>query len=127
MMNFKLSLVHPAPELFLQPIGGGILLVCDIHSVLCRGVSLTIVPVLSLCADQRKQLIDSVSQSCGRIISTHSDEIKNTTSVNERTKRTLLLTNDTTKSILLFISPQTIMDTPHWKQFVKDFSHFENY
>ena len=55
MMKFKLSSINPAPVLFVQPPGGGKLLVRDVHSVFCRGVSLTIVPILSLGADQQKK------------------------------------------------------------------------
>ena len=120
MMKFKLSSVHPAPILFVQPTGGGKSLVRDVHSVLCRGVSLTIVPVLSLGADQRKKVIDKVSQCCGRIISIHVDEIKNALSAKDALTRTLLLPDDTKKYVLLFASPQAIVDKPHWKQFLKD-------
>ena len=51
LMKFKLSSYKSSPLLFVHPTGGGKLLVRDIHSVLFRGVSLTIVPVLSLGAD----------------------------------------------------------------------------
>ena len=95
-------------------------MVRDVHSVLCRGVSLTIVPVLSLGADQQKKVIDKANQSCGRVISIHLDEIKNPTAAKEIIKRTLLLTDDTKKTILLFASPQAIVDKPHWKQFIQD-------
>ena len=53
MMKFKLSSIHPAPILFLQPTGGGKSMVRDVHSVISRGIALTIVPVLSLGADQQ--------------------------------------------------------------------------
>ena len=80
---------------------------------------MTIVPVLSLGADQRKKVIDKASQPYGQIISIHLDEIKNHNAVKEIIKHTLLLANNTKKTILLFSSPQAIVDNPHWKQFLK--------
>ena len=120
MMKFKLSSIHPAPILFVQPTGGGKSMVRDVHSVISRGISLTIVPVLSLGADQRKKVIDKANQSCGRIISIHIDEITNTVSAIDIIKNILLLPDDTKKTILLFASPQAIVDKPHWKQFLKE-------
>ena len=48
MMKFKASPLHPSSILFVHPTGGGKSLVRDIHSVLFRGVSLTVVPVFSV-------------------------------------------------------------------------------
>ena len=55
VMKYKPSSINPAPILFFQLTGGGKSLVRDVHSVLCYSVSLTIVPVLSIGADQRKR------------------------------------------------------------------------
>ena len=120
MMKFKISLINPVPLLFVQPTGSGKLLVHDAHSILCHGVSLTIVPVFPLGADYQQQMIDKASQACVRIISIHLDEIKNTDFANEIIKYTLLLPDDMKKSIFLFESPQAIVDKPHWKQIIKD-------
>ena len=51
MMKFRDSPLKPSSLIFVHPTGGGKSLVRDVHSVLFRGVSLTIVPVLSLGAD----------------------------------------------------------------------------
>ena len=119
-MNFKWLSINPAYILFFQPTGGIILLVHDVHSVLYRGVLLRIVPVLSIGADQHKKVIDKARQSFGQIISIYFDEIKNTDAANEIIKCTLLLLDDTKKTVLLFSSPQATVDKPHWKQFLMD-------
>ena len=90
-MKFKLSSIKHAPVLFVKPYGDGKLLVRDVHSTLCQGVSLTIVPILSLSADQRKKVTDKANQSCGRIISIHLDEIKDRNIANEIIQIALLL------------------------------------
>ena len=62
MMKFKLSSIKPAPVLYVKVTGVGKSLVRDVHSVLCQGFSLIIVPVLSLGADQcRKSLIRQIN------------------------------------------------------------------
>ena len=76
--------------------------------------------ILSLGADQHKKVIDKVNQLCGQIISIYLDKIKNLDTANEIIKCTLLLPNDTKKTVLIFVSPQTIVDKPHWKKFLKD-------
>ena len=120
MMTYKLLSINTALILFIQPTGGGKLLVCDVHSVLCCGVLLTIVPVLSLGADQRKKVIDKASQSRGCIISIHLDDIKNPDAVNEIIKCTLLLRDETQNTVLLFASLQVIVYKLYWKIFLKD-------
>ena len=51
MMKFKLSSYKTSPLLFVHPTGSGKSLARDVRSVIFRGVSLTIVPALSLGAD----------------------------------------------------------------------------
>ena len=51
LMQFKDSPIKPPFILFVHLTGGGKLLVRDVHSVLFPGISLTIVPVLSLGTD----------------------------------------------------------------------------
>lgn len=96
-------------------------MVHDVQSFLSRGVSLIEVPGVSISADQQQKVINRSSQSCGQIISIHLDEIKNTASMDEIIKRTLVLPKDAQESNLLFASPQAIVDKPRWKQFLKDF------
>jgi len=56
LMRFKNSQINPSSILFIQPTGGGKSLVRDVYSVLFRGVSLTIVPILSLGANQKEKI-----------------------------------------------------------------------
>ena len=48
----------------------------NVYSVLFRGVTLTIVPILSLGSDQKVKLKKKARQSYGRIIPIHLDEIR---------------------------------------------------
>ena len=119
MMKFKLSSNKPSPLLFVHPTGGGKSLVRDVHSVLFRGVSLTIVPVLSLGADLAAKVRQKASQACGRVISIHLDEITNPSDASSVIESTLGLPMNTNKTIMLFASPQAIVDKAHWKRFVR--------
>ena len=65
------------PVFFVKPTGGGKSLVRDIHGVVVRGITLTIVPLLSLGADQAQKLRTNAIQNCGDILTYHLDEIKN--------------------------------------------------
>ena len=56
MMRFKNSEVASSSLLFIQPTGGGKLLVRDVFSVMFRGASLTVVPILSLGANQKQKI-----------------------------------------------------------------------
>ena len=114
-MQFKLSSCKPSPLLFVHPNGGGKSLVRDEYLVLFRGVSLTIVPVLSLGANLAVKVRDKASQACGRVISVHLDEISNKPDASSLIKSTLAFPNDTKKTVMLFESAQTIIDRPYWK------------
>ena len=57
LMKFQQSSVVPAPILFVKTTGGGKSLVGDIHSVIFRGMTLTIAPLLALGADQTSKVI----------------------------------------------------------------------
>ena len=76
-MKFKDSKFKPSSVLFIHLTGWGESLVRDIHSVLFRGVSLAIVPVLFLGADLCQKVRQKVSQGCGWVVSIHLDEIHN--------------------------------------------------
>ena len=110
MIKFKSSTQQPSPVLFVQPKGGGQSLVRDVRSVLFRGVSLTIVPVLALGVDLLVKVRQNASQACGRIISIHLDEIQNHTHAQEIIDNTLSLPFGTRKMVMLFDSPQSLID-----------------
>ena len=55
-MRFDNSSVRPLSLLYIERTGGGKSLVCDVFSVMFCGVSLTIVPILALGADQKSKV-----------------------------------------------------------------------
>ena len=77
MMKFRESPSVPAPLLFVKATGGGKSLVRDIHSVMFRGVSLTIVPLLALGADQTSKVTTKSIQTFGDVLAVYLDEIHN--------------------------------------------------
>ena len=65
LMRFTKSPIKPSSVLLIHPTGGGKSLVRDVYSVLFRGVTLTIVPILSLGSDQKVKLKKKAQQSHG--------------------------------------------------------------
>ena len=55
MIQFVDLMYVPAPVLLVKATGGGKALVCDIHSVMFRGISLTIVPPIALGVEQTSE------------------------------------------------------------------------
>ena len=115
MMDFRSSSFECSP-LFVHLTGGGKLLVRDVHSVLFRGVILTIVPVLYLGADLVDKVRQKLSQACGQIISIHLDEITTKVDATSIIESTLALSNDTKKTVMLFSSSQAVVDRFYWKK-----------
>ena len=64
--------------------------------------------MLLLGVDQCKKVIDRSNQSY---------EVKNYNTANDIIKKILLLPDDTKKTIMLFASPQAIVDKAYWKEF----------
>ena len=118
LMRFSDSNVTPSSVLLIHPTGGGKSLVCDVYHVLFRGVTLTIVPILALGSDQKVKIQNKAVQNFGRVISIHIDEVRDTAQANDIIKEILSLPSDTTKSILLFASPQALVTKSNWKQFI---------
>ena len=56
-MKFKGFQINPLHVIFIQPTGGSKSLVRDVHSILFRGLSLAIVPILSLGTDQKRRML----------------------------------------------------------------------
>ena len=76
LMKFKQSPVKPAPLLFVKATGGGKSMVRDVHSVMFRAVSLTIVPILSLGADQCMKMNSRAKQTSDDVVAIHLDEVR---------------------------------------------------
>ena len=119
LMKFKESPLKPSSLLFVHPTGGGKSLVRDVHSTLFRGVSLTIVPVLSLGANLSLKVREKASQGCGRVVSIHLDEIQNKQDAERIIHSVEALPIATKKTIMLFASPQALVDKPYWKGFIR--------
>ena len=90
----------------------------DVHWILFRGVSLTVVPVLSLGADLSEKVRQKASQGCGRVISIHLDEIQHSVDASKIIESIESLPDNTQKTIMLFASPQVLIDKLHWKRFM---------
>ena len=112
-MKFKASPLKPSSLLFVHPTGGGKSLVRDVHSTLFRGVSLNIVPVLSLGADLSLKVREKASQGCGCVVSIHLDEIQNKQDAERIIHSVEALPIATKKTIMLFASPQVLVDKPY--------------
>ena len=89
----------------------------DVYSVLFRGVTLTIVPILSLGFNQKVKLQKKAVQSYGRIIPIHLDEILDIAKAKLIIADILKLPSNTTKSIIIFVSPQCLTTKLHWEEF----------
>ena len=119
LMKFRESSVVPAPLLFVKATGGGKSLVRDIHSVMFRGVSLTIVPLLALGADQTSKVITKTIQTSGDVLAVHLDEIHNMSDQQRLVESILALPLATRKTIMIFSSPQKIVNDKIWMGFLK--------
>ena len=77
MMKFRESPAVPAPVLLVEVTSGGKSLVWDIHSVIFCGISLTIVPLLALGADETSKVCNKCIQTSGDVLAVHLDKIHN--------------------------------------------------
>ena len=108
------------PLLLVRSTGGGKSAVRDITGILCGGITLTIVPLLSLAADQTSKLLQlSIDQTSFHRFKVFNLDVIRSTSLNEELRNHLeQLKNDADcKTIVsLFSSPQKITKDPHWQQ-----------
>ena len=105
LMKFRDSSVAPAPPLFVKATGGGKSLVRDIHSVMFRGVSLAIVPLLALGADQTSKVSSKSIHTSGDVLAVHLDKIYNASDQHPLVNSILALLFYTRKTIMIFSSP----------------------
>ena len=61
LLKIKGFQINPLYVLFIQPTSGGNSLVRDVHYVLFRGVSSTIVPILYLDTYQKRKVLQNTS------------------------------------------------------------------
>ena len=69
-------------------------------------------------ADLALKVRQKASQSCGRVVSIHLDEVQNIVDAKRIIKSIEALPLDTKKTIMLFASPQALVDKVYWKEFV---------
>ena len=74
--------------------------------------------MLSIGADLSAKVMQRASQTCGRIISIHLDEIQNSTDAGRIIASIEQLKKNTQKTVMLFASPQALIDKLHWRKFV---------
>jgi superfamily II DNA helicase RecQ len=106
----------PTPHLLVRNTGGGKSLVRDTTAFILGGVTLTISPLLVLGSDQTIKLKTMIQQGTG-IKAVHLDEI----SVDSQKERTLIkyigsLSSSTSKTLLLFSSPQRLVASKSWTE-----------
>ena len=93
-------------------------LVRDVNSALFHGVSLIVIPVLLLCADFSLKVRKKASQGCRRVVYIHLDKIQNATDAKRTIDSIERLPLKTKKTIMLFASPQALVDKTYWKSFI---------
>ena len=108
------------PILLVRSTGGGKSAVRDVAGILCGGITITIVPLLSLAADQTAKLSQlSLSQGLGRRLQVFNLDVLRSEKLNRALRNHLEgLKNDASsnKRVFLFSSPQKITNDPLWQQ-----------
>ena len=122
LMKFKQSPVKPAPLLFVKATGGGKSMVRDVHSVIFQAVLLTIVPTLSLVADQCIRINSRAKQTSGNNVTIHLDEVRSPHQASHIIEKIQSYLMDTKKTAIFFSSPQAINSRPYWRYFFCDIS-----
>ena len=109
----------PAPIFFVKETGGGKSLVRDIHSVIFRGVLLTILPLLALGAEQSSKVLLKATQTSGDVLPVYLDEVHSPADKKKLISSILALPTDTRKTVMLFSSPQKIVNDKEWKRYIE--------
>ena len=108
------------PLLLVRSTGGGKSSVRDVCGFLCGGITLTIVPLLSLSADQTEKLLQVVSkQELSSRVRVFNLDVVRSRNVNFTLRYALesLAKNPSSKTrVMLFSSPQKIANDPSWQK-----------
>ncbi len=99
----------PIKTLCVRPTGGGKTLLFTTTAAALKGITLCIVPLLSLGADQAKKLIDSTQNAARFITGFHLDELPISEHANLITQVKDYATRN--KTVILFTSPQALLRT----------------
>ena len=116
--------VHRLPSSPLRPIllvrstGGGKSAVRDVCGFLSGGITITIVPLLSLAADQTSKLVAlSATQGLKRRLKVYNLDVIRSPPINELLRRNLeSLPRESKVTVSLFSSPQKLTRDPSWQQ-----------
>ena len=115
------------PVLLVRSTGGGKSAVRDVSGFLCGGISITIVPLLSLAADQTSKLTHlSLSQGLHHRLRVFNLDVIRSEKLNTLLRNHLeeLSSTDTSKKrVFLFTSPQKITNNPSWQQTIARCCH----
>lgn len=110
----------PHPILLVRSTGGGKSAVRDIAGIMCGGVVLTIVPLLSLSADQTAKVNKAISDLSLSHADCYNLDVERNPGFNEDLRRRLeSLDPETDESIFLFSSPQNITQSAAWQKTIR--------
>ena len=112
---FLMAFMH-LTTLLVSGTGTGKTAIMHGTALLLRGITLVIVPLTGLGSQQK----DRANNTCNKIKSFHLDTIKDLD--RQEKVRQYCQKNHTTKSIILFVSPQTL-DKRFWHRFIKECIH----
>jgi hypothetical protein len=118
-MQTPQSGIVSAPVLLVRPTGGGKSAVRDVYSILSGGFSLTITPLLSLGADQEEKLTLRAKDTGGTVAAVHLDEVRSVADQQALINVLKALPADGHTTIILFSSPQAILNKKFlWLEFI---------
>jgi superfamily II DNA helicase RecQ len=119
-MQIPDSGVSAAPVLLVHPTGGGKSTVREVFSVLSGGFSLTITPLLSLGVNQEEKVSLRAKYTAGLVLAVHLDKIRSLADQQDLIKSFKRIPPDRHNSVLLFSSPQAILNKKFlWKEFIE--------
>ena len=108
------------PILLVRSTGGGKSAVRDVSGILCGPITITIVPLLSLAADQTSKLTElSLSRRLSNRLHVYNLDVIRSKNLNDllRSHLEALPNNKTSKKrVFLFTSPQKLTRDPLWQQ-----------
>jgi hypothetical protein len=106
------------PVLLVQPTGGGKSSVRDVCALLLGGCCLTIVPLLSLAADQTEKN-NKLKEKDPRISVFNLDDLQDKTTNDELRRQLANMDANADGTVFLFSSPQKIANNPEWQDTIK--------
>jgi hypothetical protein len=109
----------PGPVLLVRPTGAGKSATRDCIGFILGGVVLTIVPLLSLGANQCDSLLRNVAERGLPVEAYHLDEYKDEAANDRIQQKLLLLPTDPDGTTFIFSSPQKLVQNLRWQKTFK--------